>query len=320
MTVLYTSATVLTAVCFTSGDCACPLKKHDLLFADDAVLAAHTERALQHLICCFAEASQLFWLEVSLEKTDVLHQPALLEEYRPTYITIGGIELKAVHQLIYLGCTIASDAKIDREVDNRLAKANRTFSRLYKRVWNNNLNRGHLTEVTVTMSRACLQKGRHRLPMIALCGELFTGYRNPGAPKKHFKDSLKKTLGTWRIDHHQWSTLVAHRQAWRCTVHEAVSTLRTPAEPTSGRNTTGERSRETQQPTAVAAAGIACPALAKSSISMSAVVIISLLHKCLFAKSSQEEDIYIYNQSKVFGQHQKCSFLNLKVLHQMKQV
>ena len=45
----------------------------DLLFADDAALVAHTERALQHLTSCFAEAVQFFGLEVSLKKTEVLH-------------------------------------------------------------------------------------------------------------------------------------------------------------------------------------------------------------------------------------------------------
>ena len=91
----------------------------DLLFADDAAFVAHTERALQHLTSC-------------LKKTGVLHKPASLEEYRPPHITIGGTELKAVYQFTYLGCTITSDAKIDREVDNRLAKANIVFGRLHK--------------------------------------------------------------------------------------------------------------------------------------------------------------------------------------------
>ena len=69
----------------------------DILFADDAALVSHTERALQDLSSCFAEASQLIELEVSLKKTEVLHQPTPLEECRPPYITIGGTELKAVH-------------------------------------------------------------------------------------------------------------------------------------------------------------------------------------------------------------------------------
>ena len=44
----------------------------DLLFADDAALVAHSESALQCLTSSFAEAAQLFGLEVSLKKTEVL--------------------------------------------------------------------------------------------------------------------------------------------------------------------------------------------------------------------------------------------------------
>ena len=108
-----------------------------LLFADDAALVAHTERALQRMTSCFADASRLFGLEVSLKKTEVLHQPTPHEENRPPYIIIGDTEMKSIQQLTYLGCTISSDAKIDKEIDNRLAKANSSFGRLYKRVWNN---------------------------------------------------------------------------------------------------------------------------------------------------------------------------------------
>ena len=36
-----------------------------------------------------------------------------------------------------LGCTISSNARIDGEIDNKLAKANCAFGRLYKHVWNN---------------------------------------------------------------------------------------------------------------------------------------------------------------------------------------
>ena len=109
----------------------------DLLFADDAALVAHTERALQRITSCFADTSRLFGLEVSLDKIKVLHQPAPQEEYHPPHISIGDTELKSTQQFTYLGCTISSDAKIDKEVDNRLAKANSSFGRLYKQVWNN---------------------------------------------------------------------------------------------------------------------------------------------------------------------------------------
>ncbi|XP_063615914.1 uncharacterized protein LOC134789139 [Penaeus indicus] len=265
----------------------------DLLFADDAALVAHTERVLQRLTSCFAAAAQLFGLEVSLKKTEVLHQPAPREEYRPPHITIGETELKAVHQFTYLGCTNTSDAKIDREVDNRLARANSAFGRLYKRVWNNRqltkgtkisvnravvlttllygseswvtyrhhlrlLERFHqhclrtilnihwsdyvtkvevLEQAEISSIEAMLLKSQlrwaghvsrmeeHRLPKIVLYGELSTGHRDRGAPKKRYKDSLKKSLGACQIDHRQSSTLAADRQAWRHTVHQAVASF-----------------------------------------------------------------------------------------------
>ena len=109
----------------------------DLLFADDAALVAHTERALQRLTSCFAEAAHLFGLEISLQKTEVLHQPAPQEEYHPPHISIDETELNTVHKFAYLGCIISSDAKIDKEIDNRLANANSAFGRLYKRVCGN---------------------------------------------------------------------------------------------------------------------------------------------------------------------------------------
>ena len=42
-----------------------------------------------------------------------------------------------MQQFSYQGFTISSDARIDKEVDNRLAKASSACDRLYKRVWNN---------------------------------------------------------------------------------------------------------------------------------------------------------------------------------------
>ena len=65
----------------------------------------------------------------------------------------------------------------------------------------------------------------HRLPKITLYGELSTGHRDIGGPKKRYKDSLKKSLGACHIDHRQWSTLAADREDWRLTVHRAVSSF-----------------------------------------------------------------------------------------------
>ena len=123
----------------------------DLLFADDAALVSHTQRALQRITSCFAESAQLFGLEVSLKKTEVLHQAAPQNEYRAPHISIGETVLKSVEQFTYLGCAISSNARIDGEIDNRLAKANSAFGRLYKCVWNNK----HLRIITkISVCRA----------------------------------------------------------------------------------------------------------------------------------------------------------------------
>ena len=57
----------------------------------------------------------------SLKNTDVFHQSASQEEHHSTHVTTGATELKAVHRFAYLGCTITSDTKVDKELDNRPA-------------------------------------------------------------------------------------------------------------------------------------------------------------------------------------------------------
>ncbi|KAJ7405164.1 hypothetical protein BTVI_70001 [Pitangus sulphuratus] len=108
---------------------------HELLYPDDVTVITHTEVALQHLTFCFAEAAELFGLEVSLKKTEVLHQPAPQEVSHHPHITIGETELKSAQQFNYLGSIISLDGKIDAQIDNRLAKAYRAFGKLHKRVW-----------------------------------------------------------------------------------------------------------------------------------------------------------------------------------------
>ena len=65
----------------------------------------------------------------------------------------------------------------------------------------------------------------HRLPKIALYGELSTGHRNVGAPKKRFKDLLKSSFNYMGIDQKNWATLAADRDKWRSLVKNAVLTF-----------------------------------------------------------------------------------------------
>ncbi|XP_069749915.1 uncharacterized protein [Narcine bancroftii] len=212
---------------------------------------------------------------------------------QPPNISIGHTKLKTVNQFTYLGCTISSDARIDNEIDNRLAKANSAFGRLHKRVWKNNQLK-NLTKISVYRAvvistlmfgsesrvlyrhhlrllerfhQCCLRSilnihwsdfisnievlemaeadsiesmllkiqlrwvghvsrmEDHRLPKIVLYGELSTGHRDRDAPKKRYKDCLKKSLGACHIDHRQWADIASNRASWRLTVRRTATSF-----------------------------------------------------------------------------------------------
>ena len=105
----------------------------DMLFADDAAVATHSEHQLQSLMDCFSQACKDFGLTMSLKKTEVL---ALNTDNQPK-INVDSYELKAVNQFTYLGSTISSNISLDAEIDKRIGKAATTLARLTSRVWEN---------------------------------------------------------------------------------------------------------------------------------------------------------------------------------------
>ncbi|KAL0197530.1 hypothetical protein M9458_006070, partial [Cirrhinus mrigala] len=107
----------------------------EMLFADDAALAAHTEGALQRLITCFADACTEFGLAISLKKTNILAQ----DVSTTPAITIGDHTLEVVENFTYLGSTICSNLSLDTELNIRIGKAATAMARLVKRVWDNTL-------------------------------------------------------------------------------------------------------------------------------------------------------------------------------------
>ena len=109
----------------------------ELLFADDCALAADSEEALQRLCDCFSSAARRFGMIISIEKTEVLYQPARGNAYTPPTILIEGKQLKAVELFKYLGSIVSSDTSADAEITARIAKATAAFGRLTKRLWKN---------------------------------------------------------------------------------------------------------------------------------------------------------------------------------------
>ena len=107
----------------------------ELLFADDCTLLAHTEEALQNIVNHFSDAAKNFGLTISLKKTEALYQPTLRVANSPLDISIDGTNLNAVEHFTYLGSIISNDARVNKNLDNRLSKASSSFGRLSKRVW-----------------------------------------------------------------------------------------------------------------------------------------------------------------------------------------
>ena len=76
---------------------------------------------------------------------------------------------------------------------------------------------------------------------------VYTGHRDRGAPKKRYKDSLKKSFGSCGIDHRQWSTLASDRDAWRHTTNHAVSSFEAHRRTTLKAKRLQRKSRDTER-------------------------------------------------------------------------
>ncbi|XP_043562378.1 mucin-6-like, partial [Chiloscyllium plagiosum] len=105
----------------------------EMLFANDATVATHTQQELQSLIDHFSHACKDFGLTTILKKTSVLGQDT---EALPV-ITIDDYELNVVHQFMYLGSAITDNLSLDTEIDKRIGKAASTLAHLTTRIWTN---------------------------------------------------------------------------------------------------------------------------------------------------------------------------------------
>lgn len=90
----------------------------EMLFADDAALASHTQSGLQRLIDRMAHACREFGLTISLKKTEIMGQ----DVSEAPIINIGDYTLQVVEQFTYLGSTVTSNLSLDPELNKRIGK------------------------------------------------------------------------------------------------------------------------------------------------------------------------------------------------------
>ena len=111
----------------------------EMLFADDSALVAHSAIEMQLLIDSFAKAAAQFSLKINIKKAECMYQPIKLlhPSLEPEIIRINLEPLAYVTDFTYLGSTVSSTARIDKELRNRLGKASLAFGKLRQRLWNN---------------------------------------------------------------------------------------------------------------------------------------------------------------------------------------
>ena len=106
----------------------CEVLIRDMLFADDAAVATHTQEELQSLMDCFSQACKDFGLTIRLKKTNVLGQ----DTYAPPVISIHDYELDAVGKFTYLGPTITDNqCLIQGPVHTSFGRVNCKVGRVY---------------------------------------------------------------------------------------------------------------------------------------------------------------------------------------------
>ena len=112
----------------------------ELLFPDDAAIVTHSEIELHRPVESLVEACDLFWLAISVKKTEVIEQGT----NSPPAIKLSGESLKTVDKVgvfllfvvvVVLGSTLTSTLSLDEELTSRIRKAIAAFKKLVKRAW-----------------------------------------------------------------------------------------------------------------------------------------------------------------------------------------
>ncbi len=97
-----------------------------------------------------------------------------------------------------------------------------------------------------------------RIPKQIFYGELQSGKRSRGAPKKRFKDTLKASLKCFDIDLTNWDMQAQQRDAWRSTISNGAATHEANRIQQAKLKRQQRKSRTASIPTADSSSGITC--------------------------------------------------------------
>ena len=110
----------------------------EFLFADNMAKGAPTEKKIQKGVDQVSDSCDsyiMYYLTISIKKTEVVYQPAPGKPYKEPTVTVKGQRLQVVDKFTYLGSTLYRVVHIDDEVNARVAKASAAFGRLRGSIW-----------------------------------------------------------------------------------------------------------------------------------------------------------------------------------------
>ena len=118
---------------------------HELQYADDCALVAHSPAAMQHALNIMSSVYSSLGLVINTQKTEVIVQERSPSPVPPVF-SINGTPLKVVQQFCYLGSILTPTCHIDDDIQARINLASSAFGRLRSRVFENhnlrNLTKG----------------------------------------------------------------------------------------------------------------------------------------------------------------------------------
>ncbi|MBJ3206176.1 reverse transcriptase family protein, partial [Salmonella enterica subsp. enterica serovar Give] len=104
-----------------------------LLYADDMVLISKSFHSLQCNLDQLTRTCEEYGMRINVEKSK-----SMVVGRKPvqTKCVVEGKELEQVPDFSYLGTVISGDGKLDGDLDNRICKAVKVCSQLYKAIFN----------------------------------------------------------------------------------------------------------------------------------------------------------------------------------------
>ena len=130
------------------------------------------------------------------------------------------------------------------------------------------LERSNCTSIEAILTKRQLRWTGHvirmpdnRLPKQILYGQLETGLRRPGGPKKRYKDQIKNSLKKCKIPPVNLERLANDRKAWKASIKSGTATLE--QDRTAYRTLKRQRRHARQESPAVANDQFPCPICGK---------------------------------------------------------